>query len=370
MKAPAAVSFAHFGIRLRPIRVAELSMLAFLTVTMGLPLFFLLIGSFNLAPPGKQAIYGIDNWVRAFSDPGTLSALWMSFLLSMVRLIPAMIFAILFAWLIARTDMPCGNAIESFCWIAYFVPDFPLTLAWILLLDPNFGFLNTLAKSLPFIDGPLFNPYSFWGIVWVHTSTGGIWFRVMLLVPVFRRLGASLEEAARVSGANTAAMLRRITLPVLSPMILAVAVLSFIRGLQSFNTELLLGTPVGIYVYSTKIYDYLQREPRAYGEATALGSVFLLVLAALLFFYWKYLSGGKKFTVVTGQGYSTLRVTLGKWRYLALGGCLLYVAVMMLLPLLFLVIGSFMRRSGFFHIASPFTLSHWKRLFTAPFYFI
>ena len=55
-------------------------MLAFLAVTMGLPLFFLLIGSFNLAPPGKAAVYGFDNWVRAFSDPGTLSALWMSFL--------------------------------------------------------------------------------------------------------------------------------------------------------------------------------------------------------------------------------------------------------------------------------------------------
>src|SRR5436853_6723417 len=93
-------------------------------------------------------------------------------------------------------------------------------------------------------------------------------------------------------------MLRRITLPVLSPMILAISVLSFIRGLQSFNTELLLGTPAGIYVYSTRVYDYLQREPRAYGEATALGSVFLLVLAALLFFYWKYLSGGKKFTEI------------------------------------------------------------------------
>ena len=85
-------------------------MLAFLAVTMGLPLFFLLMGSFNLAPPGKPAVYGFDNWARAFSDPGTLSALWMSFLLSMVRLIPAMFFSVLFAWLIARTDMPCGKA--------------------------------------------------------------------------------------------------------------------------------------------------------------------------------------------------------------------------------------------------------------------
>jgi len=356
--------------RLRPIRIAEFSFLIFLIVVMGLPLLFLLTGSFNLAAPGKAAVYGIDNWVRAFTDAGTLSALAMSFLLSVVRLIPAMILSVLFAWLIARTDMPGGKLIESICWIAYFVPDFPLVLAWILLLDPNFGFLNTLAKSLPFVDTALFNPYSFWGIVWVHTSTGGIWFKVMLLVPVFRRLGATLEEAARVAGANTATMLWRITLPVLAPMILAVSVLSFIRGLQSFNTELLLGTPVGLYVYSTKIYDFLQREPRAYGEATALGSVFLFVLAILLFFYWKVLSGNKKFTVVTGQGYSTLRVKLGKWRHIAFAGCLLYVVVMMILPLAFLVIGSFMRRYGFFNIASPFTVNHWYNLLADPIFLV
>src|ERR1043166_1405290 len=360
MRSPAAtIGSSSFRFRVKPIRIAEFSLLAFLAVAMGLPLLFLITGSFNLAPPGKPALYGFGNWITAFSDPGTISALWMSFLLSVVRLIPAMILSVLVAWLIARTDMPGGRTIESLCWIAYFIPDFPLTLAWILLLDPNFGFLNALAKGLPFIHGPIFSPYSFWGIVWVHTSTGGIWFKVMLLAPVFRRLGATLEEAARVSGANTITMLRHITLLVLSPMILAIAVLSFIRGLQSFNTELLLGTPAGIYVYSTRIYDYLQREPRAYGEATALGSVFLLVLAVLLLVYWRYLAANKKFTVVTGQGYSTMRVKLGKWRYVALTGCLLYIAVMMILPLGFLVIGSFMRRYGFFHITMPFTLAHW-----------
>jgi iron(III) transport system permease protein len=371
MKSPASsLSLPVVRFRLRPIRVAEFTFLVFLIVAMGLPLLFLLTGSFNLAAPGKPAVYGFDNWLRAFTDPGTLSALWMSFLLSVVRLIPAMILSVIFAWLIARTDMPGGRFIESICWIAYFVPDFPLVLAWILLLDPNFGFLNSIGKSLPFVDGPLFNPYSFWGIVWVHTSTGGIWFKVMLLVPVFRRLGATLEEAARVAGANTATMLWRITLPVLAPMILAVSVLSFIRGLQSFNTELLLGTPVGLYVYSTKIYDFLNREPRAYGEATALGSVFLFVLAILLYFYWKHLSGSKKFAVVTGQGYSTLRVKLGRWRYAAFASCLLYVVVMMILPLAFLVIGSFMRRYGFFNIAAPFTVNHWYNMLADPIFLV
>src|SRR5262249_36052737 len=126
MKAPAAISVAYFGIRLRPIRLAEFFMLALLAVLTGLPpvfsvargllLFFLLVGSFNLAPPGKEAVYGIANWVRAFSDPGTVSALWMSFLIAVVRLIPAMILSTVVAWLIARTDMPGRNAFEFLCW--------------------------------------------------------------------------------------------------------------------------------------------------------------------------------------------------------------------------------------------------------------
>ena len=364
-----SLSLPSLRVRFHALRVAEFLLVAFFALVMGLPVAFLLLGSFNVAPPGREVVYGLVNWIRAFSDPTTLSALWMSFLLSVVRLIPAMVLAVMVAWLIARTDMPGGNAVEFLCWFAYFVPDFPLILAWILLLDPNFGFLNGVTAALPLVASPIFNPYSFWGIVWVHLATNGIWFKVMLLTPIFRRLGASLEEAARVAGASSFTTLWRITLPVLSPMILAIAALSFIRGLESFNTELLLGTPAGIYVYATRIYDYTRQEPPAFGEATALGSVFLLVLAVLAFIYQRHLRG-KSFTVVTGQGYSTLRIKLGKWRYVAIGGCLSYFAVMMVLPLTFLFVGSFMRRYGFFSIKSPFTFAHWQNLFSDPIFLI
>ena len=353
-----------------PSRLAELVTVAFFGIVMGLPVLFLLINSLNTAGPGQETVYSLGNWIRAFTDSGTLGALWMSFLISLVRLIPAIVLAVIFAWLIARTDMPGGTSIEFLCWMAFFIPDFPLVLAWILLLDPRFGLLNGLLSNLPFIEGPVFNLYGFWGIVWVHLSTrSGIWFKVMLLTPIFRRLGAGLEESSRVAGASTLTTLWRITFPVLAPMILAITALSFIRGLESFNVELLLGSPVGIYVYSTRIYDYIRQEPPAFGEATALGSVFLVVLAALAYFRQRYLRG-KYFTVVSGRDYSTMRLKLGKWKYVALGVCLLYIAVTIVLPMVFLVVGSFMRRYGFFNIKSPYTLAHWQGLFTDPIFLV
>ena len=142
-----ASSSPRLRLRVRPFRSAEAFFVLLFGVAMGLPLLFLLTGSFNLAPPGREAVYGIANWARAFSDPGTVSALWMSFLIAVVRLIPAMILSVVVAWLIARTDMPGRNAFEFLCWFAYFVPDFPLVLAWILILDPNFGLLNSRARG-------------------------------------------------------------------------------------------------------------------------------------------------------------------------------------------------------------------------------
>jgi iron(III) transport system permease protein len=94
------------------------------------------------------------------------------------------------------------------------------------------------------------------------------------------------------------------------------------------------------------------------------------VLASLAFAYRKWFQGNKKFTVVTGQGYSTMRVKLGKWRYVAIGGFALWFIVMMVLPLVFLVIGSFMRRYGFFNISNPFTFAHWQNLLNDPIFLV
>jgi len=69
---------------------------------------------------------------------------------------------------------------------------------------------------------------------------------------------------------------------------------------------------------------------------------------------------------VTGQGYSTAPIRLGRWRWAASGACFAFLAVALGAPLCFLVVGSFMRRYGFFQIANPFTLRHWENLLGDP----
>ena len=245
---------------------------AFLVLT---PLLLLLVGSFQLARPGEAPVYGLAGWRRAFTDPTILEALWNTVSLAVVRQAIALVIGVLLSWLIARTDLPWKKALEFMFWISFFLPPLPVTLGWILLLDGKFGLLNQWLQNLSIISGPIFNIYSYWGIVWVHMTTS-LGVKVLLLAPAFRNLDASLEESARSCGANPVVTLVRIVIPLMMPAILVSTVLGLIRSMEAFEIELLLGVPIGLFVYSTKIRDLVAYEPPEYAAATALGSIFLI----------------------------------------------------------------------------------------------
>ena len=100
----------------------------------------------------------------------------------------ALLIGAFFAWLIARTDMPMKGTLEFFFWLSFFLPALPETMGWILLLDPKYGLMNQGLISLGILSQPIFNIYSFWGIVWAHM--GGTVIPGMLWRRPFRNLDA------------------------------------------------------------------------------------------------------------------------------------------------------------------------------------
>ena len=64
------------------------------------------------------------------------------------------------------------------------LPPLPVAIGWILLLDKQFGLINQWLQLLPFIKQPIFDIYSFWGIIWVHL-TNNLGVKVLLLAPAF-----------------------------------------------------------------------------------------------------------------------------------------------------------------------------------------
>ena len=337
-------------------------------VLVALPLLLVLVNSFNIAAPGQPATYGLRDWIQALSDPTAIRSFWYTAGLGAARIAIALPIGFSLAWLIGRTDMPGRGVVELLCWMGIFLPVLPLTFGWILLLDPQFGLVNQTLKLLPFIHGPVFNVYGFWGIVWVHLASTTPYYMVILMLPAVRRVGAMMEEAARVCGATPLKTIFKVTMPLLKPAILGVTLLAFVRSLESFEVELVIGKPAGINVYSTRIYDLVHDQPPRYGESTALGFVVLLVMLVLAWFYQRAISG-RSFTTVTGKSYSSAPARLGRRGWLASAACFTYLGAALGAPLGFLVLGSFMRRYGFFGLRNSFTMAHWQDLLGDPVFF-
>lgn len=339
-----------------------LCVLAFMVIT---PLALLLLNSIEVGKAGQPVVYGLDAWRRAFTTPGIAKSIYNTFTLAIARSLIATAVGIFIAWLLARTDIPWKSQFEFMFWLSFFLPPLPVALGWILLLDPKYGLINQLLTSLPFIQHAPFNIYSFWGIVWVHLATTTIGIRVMLLTPAFRNLDAALEESSRVAGAGPLRTLLRIIVPIMLPAILVATILGMIRALEAFEIELVLGVPVGIEVFSTKIYSFIVNEPPDFSSAAALGSLFLLFLLALVVVQQLYLRR-KEFTTVTGRGFSARPIALGRWRYPAFFLMLAITMTMTVVPVSFVFMGTFMKLFGYFNIAHPWTLDHWRSVLADP----
>ena len=243
------------------------------------PLLLVVLQSLQVAPPGQPAKYGLDGWRAAFEEPGLRAALVNTLEVTFVRQLLSLPLAVLIAWLLARTDLPGRRTLEFAFWAAFFLPTLTVTLSWILLLDPEYGLINTWLARVPFVTKGPFDIYSFWGIVWVHVVTGSLTVKVILLTPAFRNMNASFEEASRIAGASTLRTALRITVPVMAPVILSVLLLGTMVSLQTFEVEQVLGLPFRFFVFSTSIYDLLVTRVPRYDAATALA---VLVLAAML----------------------------------------------------------------------------------------
>src|SRR5512132_3256199 len=304
-----------------------LLVVGFLVLT---PLALMILNSFQIARPGQPIVWGMEGWVKAFTTPGIVKAMTNTFTLAITRQAIALVLGCFFAWLIARTDIPMKGFLEFFFWLSFFLPALPEAMGWILLLDPKYGLLNQGLMNLGIVSQPLFNIYSFWGIVWAHMG-GTVSVKVMLLAPAFRNLDAAFEEASKISGASGGHTFFHIFIPVMMPAILVSTILGVIRSLEAFEIELLLGTPIGLQVFSTKIHELVTWEPPQFAPAMALSTIFLGLLLFMVAMQRRYI-GKRSYETITGRGFSIRPTPLGRWRWPAFLLVLIFAVFITLVP--------------------------------------
>jgi len=334
--------------------VLLVAILAFLSVY---PLSMLLYGSLHSTPPGVAGTFNLDGYQQVLTRQSLITLL-NTVGISLAKTIPSLILAVLLAWILARTDTPFRGALEVLVTLPFFIPPILTAMAWGMLGNPQVGLLNQLYQWLTGSSSSPINVYSYGGVVW-HMMQYSVPFLFLLIVDAFRAMDPSLEEAACMCGATRLRTFRTITLQLMLPALTGAAILSFIRGIENFESPLFFGSPAGIRVITTDIYDSInQSSPPQYQYATAVSFVILTLLFLIVLLQWKLLRG-RSFTTVSGKGYSPAVMKLGRWRWATFAFCALFFVVTVVLPIGQLLIGSFFKFFGFYQW-DTLTLEHYQ----------
>src|SRR3990172_9358739 len=312
-------------------------LLIFLILFTMAPLLTLILGSFsNSTEIGEFKDFGLQNYARAYLRQSTLVILGNTLGLTVGSVLLGVTLAVAMAWLVERTNSPCKEIMYAAIPITLAIPGVLHAISWIFLFSPRMGYVNRWLMNAFDLSAAPFNTYTLQGMI-ILEALRVVPTSFLLMVPLFRNMDTSLEEAAAVSGAGPFSRLRRITLPVVSSGIIAVLIYETITVLETFEIPGILGLPARIYVFSTKIYAVTQGlETPDYGQANALAVAYVVMAAIGVYLYARAIRRADKFAVVTGRDYKPRRLDLGRWKYVALGGVFLYLLLTLVLPLLVL----------------------------------
>jgi len=269
--------------------------------------------------------------------------------------------AVLLAWILARTDTPFRGALEVLITLPFFIPPFLTAMAWGMLGNPHIGVINEAWRWLTGSNGTIINVYSYFGIVW-HMGQYSTVFLFLFIVDAFRAMDPALEESSRMSGAGPWRTFFSVTFMLLMPVITACVLLSFIRGVEAFESALFFGLPAGINVVTTEIYKAITQNARPdYQFATAMSFMILFLMSLLIVLRWRLLRG-RSYQTVTGKGYNPRIMHLGPFRWVTFAFCLLFFLLTVALPVGQLFAGSLFKFFGFYQW-NMLTLEHYTAVF-------
>jgi len=226
------------------------------------PVAFLLLWQSFLTPEtaAAPAQFTWENYGTAYFNAETVRLFGNSVAFGVGSSSVAFVTGTFFAWINERTNTPFKSLFFALSLIPLVIPAILFTVSWILLASPKIGIVNFALRELFATDAVFVDIYSMGGMIFVdgmHQSP----LAFLLMTAAFRAMDPSLEESALMSGATVLQIARRVTLRLAWPAALAAFLILFVRAVESFEVPALLGLPVGIEVYTSSIYQAIQRYP-------------------------------------------------------------------------------------------------------------
>jgi multiple sugar transport system permease protein len=178
---------------------------------------------------------GLQNYLQVFTSPEVGHALLNTLIYSGIVMLSIPL-ALVIATLLSRK----GLRFVAVYRVAFFLPviTIPIAIGWLwkLILNGQFGILNQ-ALLLFNVHGPawLSDPRTALIAVSVVGIWAGIGYPIILFIAALQGVPQELHEAAQLDGAGPIRRFFSVTIPMVSPTIFFVTVLTTIAALQMFD---------------------------------------------------------------------------------------------------------------------------------------
>lgn len=233
----------------------------------------------NLIAPMKWV--GLDNYVELAGDPETRAAFGHT-LYYIVGTLPLVFFGGLALALGLNRAMRGRNFLRGVYFLPVVTSWIAVAILWRWLLNPSVGIVNSMLESIG-IDGPGWWADPAWSMpsIILASAWKDLGYVMVLLLAGLQLIPTDVQEAATLDGAGWWRRLRSIILPLLSPSVFFVIVISLINGFQVFDQVYAMtgGGPAGSSeVVVQRIYDLTFR----YGQAGAASALSMMLFVAVL----------------------------------------------------------------------------------------
>lgn len=207
-------------------------------------------------------------------QPGVLSALRLSLVISLGALALSLMFGLPLAWMLARGPLAGGRVVRSLVLVPMVLPPVVGGVA----LFAAFGRRGLLGSALETVGLSL--PFSTAGAV-VAAAFVAMPFLVISVEAALNSVDRRLEDAAATMGASRMTILRTITLPAVAPALGGGAALCWARALGEFGATIMFaGNLEGVtQTIPLAVYTRLPVDP---DEALALSLVLLAVALVVI----------------------------------------------------------------------------------------
>ncbi|RED58531.1 carbohydrate ABC transporter permease [Cohnella lupini] len=281
-----------------------------------------------------EKFIGFDNYIRIFTedlvyrDPSLglqLGAVGQSVLVTLYYAIGTIPITIVLAFLISYylfQNRKGKGLLRTVFFLPFITSQVAAAIVFKWIFHPNVGVANSMLEKLRlpiqnwFVDPdpigmkllaslgghwPDWLPIQFGGptlalaVIIIFAIWSSLGFNIVILLAGLSNVPSELYEAARMDGARTPTLIRHVTLPMLSPMLFLLLIISVIGAFESFNAFYVFsggeGGPLGT---TMSLPLYIFRSFYVYGQVGYASALSICLFAVVLALTWIQYRFGEK----------------------------------------------------------------------------